>query len=92
MKSGFSLFVYHVSYLSLACGSNRDLVSSENPTPSPAADSGLLNEQAILREFLDTFDSDDSDDDSDNDVSSVFKLYASSQKKERTLNVVRAVI
>ena len=58
--------------LSLACGSNRDLVSSENPTPSPAADPDLLNEQAILREFLDTFDSDDSDDDTDNDVSSVF--------------------
>ena len=48
---------------SLACGSNSDLVSSENPTPSPAADPDLLNEQAILREFLDTIDSDDSDDD-----------------------------
>ena len=38
---------------SLACDSNRDLVSSENPTPSPAADPDLLNEQAILGEFLD---------------------------------------
>ena len=47
-------------------------MSSENPTPSPAADPDLLNEQAILREFLDTFDSDDSDDDSDNDVRSAF--------------------
>ena len=43
---------------SLACGSNRDLVSSEIPTPSPAADPDLLNEKAILREFLDTIDKD----------------------------------
>ena len=55
---------------SLACGSNSDLVSSENPTPSPAADPDLLNEQAILREFLDFIDSDDSDD----DVSSVYSV------------------
>ena len=48
---------------SLACGSNRDLVSSENPTPSPASDPDLLNEQAILCEFLDTIDSEDSDND-----------------------------
>ena len=37
---------------------------------SPAADPDLLNEQAILREFLDTIDSDDSDD----DVSSVYSV------------------
>ena len=43
---------------SLACGSNRDLVSSENPTPSPAVDPDLLKEQAILREFLYTIDKD----------------------------------
>ena len=36
--------------ISLSCGSNSDLVSSENQTPSPAADP-------------DTIDSDDSDDD-----------------------------
>ena len=47
---------------------------SENPKPSPAADPDLLNEPAILREFLDIFDSDDSDDDSDNDVSSVYSV------------------
>ena len=29
------------------------MVSSENPTPSPAAVPDLLNEQAILGEFLD---------------------------------------
>ena len=63
-------------------------MSSENPTPSPSADPNLLNEHAIFREFLDTIDSDD-------DVSSdiVFVQTVSIQpKKERTLNVVRAVI
>ena len=51
---------------------NSDLVSSENPTPSPAADPDLLvlHEQAILREFLDTIESDDSED----DVSSVHSV------------------
>ena len=50
---------------SLACGSNRDLVSSENPAPNPASDPDLLSvsEQAILCEILDTIDSDDSDND-----------------------------
>ena len=45
---------------SLACGSNRDLVSSENPAPSSASDPDLLSvsEQAILCEILDTIDSD----------------------------------
>ena len=48
---------------SLACSSNRDLVSSENLAPSPASDPDLLSvgEQAILCEILDTIDSDDSD-------------------------------
>ena len=41
---------------SLACGSNRDLMSSENQTPSPASDPDLLNEQAILCAFLNTID------------------------------------
>ena len=66
-------------------------MSSENPTPSPASDPDLLKEQAILREFLDTIDSDDSDD----DVSSVYSVCSNCKhpaKKERTLNVVRAVI
>ena len=44
---------------SVACASNIDLVSSENPTPSLASDPDLLNEQAILCKFLDTIDSDD---------------------------------
>ena len=78
-----SVCVKELENISLACGSNRDLVSLENPTPCPATDPDL-------REFLDTFDSDD---DSDNDVSSVFVQTVSIKpKKERTLNVVRAVI
>ena len=51
----------------------------------------MFNEQAILREFLDTIDSDDSDD----DVSTVYSVCSNckhSANKERTLNVVRAVI
>ena len=63
-----SVCVKELENTSLSCGSNRDLVSLENPTPSPAADPNQLNEQAILCEFLDTIDSDDSDD----DVSSVY--------------------
>ena len=62
-----SVCVKELENTSLACGSNRDLVSSENPTPSPATDPDL-------REFLDTFDTDDSDDDSDIDVSSVYSV------------------
>ena len=65
-----SVCVKELENTSLACDSNRDLVSLENPTPSPAADPDLLNEQAILREFLDTIDSDVSD----GDVSSVFSV------------------
>ena len=65
-----SLFVKELENTGLACDSNRDLVSSKNPTPSPAADPDLLNEQAIIREFPDTIDSDDIDD----DVSSVYSV------------------
>ena len=67
-----SVCVKELENTSLSCGSNSDLVSSENPTPSPIADPDLLvlHEQAILREFLDTIDSDDSD----GDVSSVYSV------------------
>ena len=59
-----SVCVKELENTSLACGSNRDLVSSENPTPSPADPDLLsLSEQAILSEILDTIDSDDSDND-----------------------------
>ena len=63
-----SVCVNELENISLACGSNRDLVPSENPTPSLAADP----DQVILREFLDTIDSDDSDD----DVSSVNSVFS----------------
>ena len=42
---------------------------SDNPTPSPAADPDLLNERAILCEFLDTVNI--NSDDYDDEVSSV---------------------
>ena len=59
-----SVCVKELENTSLACGSNTDLVSSENPTPSPADPDLLsLSEQAILCEILDTIDSDDSDND-----------------------------
>ena len=65
-----SVCVKELENTSLAHGIiNSDLVSSKNPTPSPAADPDLLNEQAILCEFLDTVNIDS--DDSDEDVSSV---------------------
>ena len=64
-----SVCVKELENTSLSCGNNSDLVSPENPTPSPAADPDLLvlKEQAILHEFLDTIDSDD-------DVSGVYSV------------------
>ena len=90
-----SACVKELENTSLACGSNRDLVSSENPTPSPASDPDLLNKLAILCEFLNTIDSDDSDNDVVVSSSSVYSVCSNCKhppKKERTLNVVRAVI
>ena len=77
-----SVCVKELENSSLSCGSNSDLVSSENQTPSPAADPDLLvlNEQAILLEFLDTIDSDDSDD----DVSSVYSVCLNCKHPAKT--------
>ena len=61
-----SLCVKELENTSPNGGSSRDLVSLEDPTSSPDSDPDLsINEQAILRKFLDTIniDSDDSDDD-----------------------------
>ena len=74
-------------------------MSSEKPAPSPASDPDLLslNEQAILCDFLDTIESDDSDNDVVVSSASVYSVCSNckhppkNQKKERTLNVVRAV-
>ena len=45
---------------SLACGSDRDLESLDNPTPAPAVEPDLLQEWAVLFDFLaKTIDSDD---------------------------------
>ena len=43
-----SVCVKELENTSIACGSNRDLVSPENPTPSPAADPDLLNRQFFM--------------------------------------------
>ena len=48
---------------SLACGSDRDLESLDNPTPAPAVEPDLLQEWAVLFDFLaKTIDSDDGED------------------------------
>ena len=49
---------------SLVCGSDRDLESSDNPTPAPAGEPDLLQERAVLFDFLakTNIDSDDSED------------------------------
>ena len=46
------LCVKELEITSLTCGSNQ--VSLKNTTPTPGYDTDLLNEQAILQEFLDT--------------------------------------
>ena len=61
-----SLCVTELENTSPVGGSNRDLVSLEDPTSSPDSDPDLsINERAFLRKFLDTVntDSEDSDDD-----------------------------
>ena len=61
-----SLCVKELENTSPIGGSNRDLVSLEDPTSSPDSDPDLsINKRAILRKFLDTvnIDSDNSDDD-----------------------------
>ena len=63
-----SLCVKELENKSLVCGRNKDLESSENPTPTPAAEPDLLHERSVLLDFLDktnTFDSDDSEDEVD---------------------------
>ena len=72
-----SVYVKELENTSLTCGSNKGLVFSENQTPGPATVLDLLNEQAVLRKFLDTIDSDDSDD----DASRVYSGSSSTQKR-----------
>ena len=72
---------------SLVCGSDSDLESSDNPTPAPAVELDLLHERAVLFDFLakTNIESDDSE--------TVFVLTVSIRpRKERNLNVARAVI
>ena len=58
-----SVCVKELENTSLVCGSDRDLESSDNPTPAPAVEPDLLQERAVLFDFLaKTIDSDDSED------------------------------
>ena len=80
---------------SLTSGSNRDLVSLEDPTSSPDSDPDLsINEQAILRNFLDSVNI-DSDDTSDEDLISVHSVCSNCkrppEKGEELKNGVHAV-
>ena len=62
-----SVCVKELENTSLSCGSNSDQVSSENPTPAPAAEPDLLQERAVLFDFLARTNiySDDSEDEVD---------------------------
>ena len=54
--------VKEVENTSFVCGSNRDLESSDNLTPALAAEPDLLQERAVLFDFLaKTIDSDESE-------------------------------
>ena len=55
---------------SLVCGSDRDLESADNPTPAQAAEPDLLQERAVLFEFLAKTNI-DNDDIEDNEVDCV---------------------
>ena len=59
-----SVRVKELENTSLVCGSDRDLESSDNPTPAPAVEPDLLQERAVLFDFLakTNIDSDDSED------------------------------
>ena len=58
-----SVCVKELENTSLACGSDRDLESLDNPTPAPAVEPDLLQEWAVLFDFLaKTIDSDDGED------------------------------
>ena len=88
-----SVCVKELENTSLVCGSDRDLESSDNPTPAPAVEPDLLQERAVLFDFLAKTNI-DSDDSEDNEVDCVkFVLTVSIHpRKERNLNVARAVI
>ena len=60
-------------------------MSSENPIPAPASDSDLLNEQAILLEYLDTQSIE-----SDDDVISDSVCVQTSNIQDSNLNVAHA--
>ena len=59
-----SVCVKELGNTRLVCGSDKDLESSDNPTPAPAVEPDLLQERAVLFDFLakTNIDSDDSED------------------------------
>ena len=59
-----SVYVKELENISLVCGSDSDLESSYNPTPAPAVVPDLLQERAVLFDFLakTNIESDDSED------------------------------
>ena len=59
-----SVCVKELENTSLVCGSDRDLESSDNPTPAQAVEPDLLQERAVLFDFLakTNIDSDESED------------------------------
>ena len=59
-----SVCVNELENTSLVCGSDRDLESSDNPTPAQAVEPDLLQERAVLFDFLakTNIDSDESED------------------------------
>ena len=64
-----SVCVKELENASLVCGSDRDLESSDNPTPAPAVEPDLLQERAVLFDFL--AKTNISDDSEDNEVDCV---------------------
>ena len=64
-----SVCVKELENTSLVCGSDRDLESSDNPTPAPAVEPDMLQERAVLFDFL--AKTTDSDDNEDNEVECV---------------------
>ena len=74
-----SLCVKELENTSPVGGSNRDLVSLEDPTSSPDSDPDLsINKRAILRKFLDTVNTDSED--SDDDLSSVHSVCSNCKR------------
>ena len=76
--------VKELDYTSLVCGSDSDLKSSDNPTPAPTVEPDLLQERAVLFDFLAKTNI-DSDDSEDNEVDCVCSYCKHSPKEGEEL-------